>query len=110
MLIYIIIQRFYRKGSLTNHKHSERKHHHIHTHGTVDLSIVSTSKGILAVKWSFLSLVMTAVVQIFIVYISGCVALLAYTIHNFGDAAHPFVDCFFPDKTQVYKGIHIWLW
>lgn len=46
---------------------------------------------------------LTAVVQIFIVYISGCVALLAYTIHNFGDAAHPFVDCFSLIKRKSTK-------
>ncbi|HII91768.1 MAG TPA: cation transporter [Methanosarcina sp.] len=66
------------------HKHS---HGHSHTHGTVDPSILATNKGLWAVKWSFIGLMITAILQIFIVSISGSVALLADTIHNFGDAS-----------------------
>ena len=40
-----------------------------------------------ALKWSFVGLLATALVQIAIVLISGSVALLADTIHNFADAA-----------------------
>ena len=61
-------------------------HGHAHTHGIVDPSILATRKGIRAVKWSFLGLFITAVFQIIIVWYSGSVALLADTIHNFGDA------------------------
>ncbi|MFZ2498951.1 MAG: cation diffusion facilitator family transporter [Methanosarcina sp.] len=53
----------------------------------MDPSILATSKGLWAVKWSFIGLLITAVLQISIVYISGSVALLADTIHNFGDAS-----------------------
>lgn len=60
---------------------------HSHTHGVVDPAILTTERGIWAVKWSLVGLMLTAVVQVFIVYISGSVALLADTIHNFGDAA-----------------------
>ncbi|MDW5552245.1 cation diffusion facilitator family transporter [Methanosarcina sp.] len=67
-----------------SHKHS---HGHSHTHGTVDPSILATNKGLWAVKWSFIGLMVTAILQIFIVFISGSVALLADTIHNFGDAS-----------------------
>jgi cation diffusion facilitator family transporter len=59
--------------------------HHEHSHG-VDPTIVSTSKGIWAVKWSFIGLMLTTVLQAIIVYFSGSVALLADTIHNLGDA------------------------
>lgn len=38
-------------------------------------------------QWSFLVLFFTAAFQAVIVYLSGSVALLADTIHNFGDAA-----------------------
>jgi cation diffusion facilitator family transporter len=62
-------------------------HQHSHTHGTVDPSILATSKGLWAVKWSFIGLMITAVFQIFVVYISGSIALFADTIHNFGDAS-----------------------
>ena len=75
-----------------SHDHScthpqAHSHGHSHTHGTVDPSILATSKGLWAVKWSFIGLMITAVLQIFIVFISGSVALLADTIHNFGDAS-----------------------
>src|SRR5262249_39367172 len=61
--------------------------HHAHTHGAIDPSILTTDRGIWAVKWSFVGLFITAVFQIFVVLISGSVALLADTIHNFVDAA-----------------------
>jgi len=40
-----------------------------------------------AVKWSFIGLFITALVQVVVVLLSGSVALLSDTIHNFGDAA-----------------------
>ncbi|WP_011306234.1 cation diffusion facilitator family transporter [Methanosarcina barkeri] len=69
------------------HTHNHSKHAHVHTHGAVDPSIISTERGIWAVKWSFVGLMATALVQVVIVYVTGSVALLADTIHNFGDAA-----------------------
>jgi len=65
----------------------EHKNNHTHTHGGVDLSIASTQRGIWAIKWSFIGLFLTALLQIIVVWFSGSVALLADTIHNFGDAA-----------------------
>jgi cation diffusion facilitator family transporter len=53
----------------------------------IDPSIASSTRGLWAVKWSFIGLMMTAVCQVFVVAISGSVALLADTIHNFADAA-----------------------
>ena len=38
-------------------------------------------------KWSFVALFVTALVQLGVVLLSGSVALLSDTIHNFGDAA-----------------------
>jgi cation diffusion facilitator family transporter len=58
-----------------------------HTHGAVDPSIVTTKRGIWAVKWSFAVLMVTAVLQVAVVWFTGSVALLADTIHNFGDAS-----------------------
>jgi Co/Zn/Cd efflux system component len=60
---------------------------HGHTHGVVDPSITTSQRGLWALKWSFAGLFATALIQVFIVWISGSVALLADTIHNFGDAA-----------------------
>jgi len=68
-------------------EHCDNHHHgHSHTHGIVDPSILTTERGIWAVKWSFVGLFITAIFQIIIVYYSGSIALLADTIHNFGDA------------------------
>ena len=52
----------------------------------LDPSIATTERGIWAVKWSFVILAVTTALQLVIVTISGSVALLADTIHNFGDA------------------------
>src|SRR5947207_12254141 len=75
-----------------SHGHGQRGHFHGHgkhghTHGVVDASITTTAQGLWAVKWSFIGLMATAVLQLVVVFISGSIALLADTIHNFGDAA-----------------------
>jgi cation diffusion facilitator family transporter len=70
--------------------HQENHAHgilHFHAHGPADPSLLTTEKGIWAVKWSFVGLMTTALIQMFIVWYSGSVALLADTVHNFGDAA-----------------------
>jgi len=61
-------------------------HDHGHTHGAVDPSIATSERGIWAVKWSFVWLFITALLQVVVVVLSGSVALLSDTIHNFGDA------------------------
>jgi cation diffusion facilitator family transporter len=73
------------------HDH-ERNHQgtHTHTHGTIDPAVLNTERGIWAVKWSLIGLAATAAFQVVIVIITGSVALLADTIHNFGDAATAF--------------------
>lgn len=53
----------------------------------IDYSVLDSEKGIRAVKWSFAGLTITALLQAFVVILSGSIALLADTIHNFGDAA-----------------------
>jgi cation diffusion facilitator family transporter len=68
-------------------KGSHEHHPESYVHGVVDPVIFSTQRGIWAVKWSFLALLLTALFQVFIVLFSGSVALLADTVHNFGDAA-----------------------
>lgn len=71
----------------TNGSHSHGEGGHGHTHGVVDPSIASSERGIWAIKWSFVILAVTAILQLAIVFYSGSVALLADTIHNIGDAA-----------------------
>jgi cation diffusion facilitator family transporter len=53
---------------------------------SIDGALESSAAGIRAVKISLLALGATAVAQIVIVAVSGSVALLADTIHNFSDA------------------------
>ncbi len=90
-----------------HHDHdSGHGHHHDHGHGTtvggamreifaphshdagdsIDSALESSAAGIRAVKVSLIVLGATALAQIGIVAISGSVALLADTIHNFSDA------------------------
>jgi cation diffusion facilitator family transporter len=71
------------------HRHDPHVHHGGlgHTHGAVDPSIATSERGIWAVKWSFVALFVTALLQLGVVLLSGSVALLSDTIHNFGDAA-----------------------
>ena len=52
----------------------------------VDASMESDERGVRALKISLLGLGATAIVQLAIVLFSGSVALLADTLHNFGDA------------------------
>ena len=79
--------------------HGEHAHHgHGHTHGIVDPSIATTDRGLWALKWSFVGLMVTAAIQVVVVVLSGSVGLLADTIHNFADAA-----------TAIPLGIAFWL-
>jgi len=66
---------------MTPHEHA-----HHHTHGVINSTILTTSRGIWAVKWSFIGLMITTAFQAVIVYLSGSIALLADAIHNLGDA------------------------
>ena len=68
------------------HGHTHGPGDHGHTHGVIDATIATTARGIWAIKWSFAVMAITAVLQLAVVLFSGSVALLADTIHNFGDA------------------------
>jgi cation diffusion facilitator family transporter len=80
-----------RHGDSHDHGHPHAHNHsgdaHGHTHGAVDPTVLTTARGIRAIKWSFVGLFITALFQVVVVWLSGSVALLADTIHNFGDAA-----------------------
>ncbi|AFY54180.1 putative Co/Zn/Cd cation transporter [Rivularia sp. PCC 7116] len=74
---------------LTRLKVEHHHHHHgdcTHTHGVIDPEIASSALGIWAVKWSLVGLLLTAIVQAAVFWLSGSVALLADIIHNVGDA------------------------
>jgi len=53
---------------------------------SLDAALESSSQGIRAVKISLVALGLTSLAQLAVVVISGSVALLADTIHNFSDA------------------------
>ena len=76
----------------SHHGHSHHGHHHhghgghSHAHGAIDPEIAASAEGLAAVKWSLVGLVITAVLQAVVFWLSGSVALLADLIHNIGDA------------------------
>lgn len=70
-------------GGAHRHGHSD----HGHLHGVVDPAIATTARGLRTITWSCIALLVTAVLQLGVVGLSGSVALLADTLHNFGDAA-----------------------
>jgi Co/Zn/Cd efflux system component len=71
-----------------SHSHGDPNHsHHDHNHGTLDPALLTTERGIWAVKWSLIGLAATALFQVIVVVFSGSIALLADTIHNIADAA-----------------------
>jgi cation diffusion facilitator family transporter len=72
---------------MQHHEHEHDHGEHSHRHGVIDPSLLTTQRGIWAIKWSFVGLFATALLQVLVVAVSGSVALLADTIHNFGDAA-----------------------
>jgi cation diffusion facilitator family transporter len=70
-----------------NGEHNHDHGGHSHSHGAMDPTIATSERGIWAIKWSFVGLMATALLQLVVVALSGSVALLSDTIHNFGDAA-----------------------
>ena len=91
--------------------HHDHDHHHEHNHGhehesgslawlrdaipfahghnhevNIDAPLESSERGIWALKVSLLGLGATALFQLVVVLMSGSVALLADTLHNFSDA------------------------
>jgi cation diffusion facilitator family transporter len=61
-------------------------HGHGHGHGGVDAAILRSHEAMRTLGLSLLILGVTAAVQVVVVVLSGSVALLADTVHNFGDA------------------------
>ena len=60
-------------------------HRHDHLE-RVDRELEASAEGVRAVKLSLLALAATAVLQLVVVALTGSVALLSDTLHNFGDA------------------------
>jgi len=66
-------------------QHLITPHSHGHQQAALDPNL-ATDRGMFALKVSLAGLLVTAIFQVVIVAISGSVALLADTIHNFSDA------------------------
>jgi len=71
-------------GHSHGHEHSHEEHSH--SHGLVDPSIIRSKEGVKAVSISFLVLLVTSLIQVWLFASSHSVALLADTIHNGGDS------------------------
>lgn len=65
--------------------HLFKSHAHDQSPGALDPAL-ATERGIWALKISLVALLVTALFQVAVVAISGSVALLADTLHNFSDA------------------------
>jgi cation diffusion facilitator family transporter len=63
-------------------------HSHSHGEANLDTALATSERGIWAIKISILALGLTTLFQIGIFWISGSVALLADTMHNFVDAVN----------------------
>ena len=93
-----------RKQWLEGHGHDEHHHDHEyprrlrglvgsvfkpHSHDaadSLDTALEASHEGIRALQISLVGLAITAIIQVTIVVLSGSVALLADTVHNFADA------------------------
>ena len=73
------------------HHYEDSGHHsHNHSHGAIDPGILDTQQGVAAIKWSLLVLLVTALLQLGVVFVSNSTALLADAIHNLTDCATAF--------------------
>ncbi len=84
---------------------------HGHIHGVLDPTVPTTDRGIWAIKWSFLILAVTAILQLIVVFVSHSVALFADTIHNIADAgtAIPLWIAFVLARRKADADLHLWL-
>jgi len=85
-----------------NHPHGDHDHHgtgalgwikhtfaHSHdVHEKVDSVMESSARGVRVTAWALVSLTLTTLIQIVIVWFSGSTALFADTVHNLGDGAN----------------------
>ncbi|MEU5262019.1 cation diffusion facilitator family transporter [Amycolatopsis sp. NPDC021455] len=68
------------------HRHSRWRPHSHDSADRVDHALETSRRGVRALVWSFAALFVTALAQLALVLVTGSVALLGDTIHNFADA------------------------
>ena len=64
-------------GHHSEHTGDGGSHTHDHTHSAIDPTLLTTEKGIWAVKWSMVGLLLTAFLQAAVVVVASSMALLA---------------------------------
>jgi cation diffusion facilitator family transporter len=89
-----------------HHPHDDHDHKHDHEHGSglsaairdlirphshdsatkIDSALETDARGVRALKLSLVAMLITAVLQLVVVFATGSVALLSDTLHNFADA------------------------
>lgn len=73
--------------SAHSHAHAHaHSHAHAHEHGLIDADLAESREGVRVLMISLVLLGITAIAQAVVVYYTSSVALLADTVHNFGDA------------------------
>ena len=75
----------HRHGLVARLRHAVTPHSH-DTADQVDSALEGSREGMRCLGWSFLVLTVTALLQVGVVLVSGSVALLGDTLHNFADA------------------------
>ncbi|MBE8525280.1 cation transporter [Amycolatopsis sp. H6(2020)] len=68
------------------HRHSKWRPHSHDSADRVDHALETSRRGMRALVWSFAALSVTAIAQLVLVLVTGSVALLGDTVHNFADA------------------------
>ncbi|NBH03653.1 cation diffusion facilitator family transporter [Amycolatopsis sp. SID8362] len=68
------------------HRHSRWRPHSHDSTDRLDHALETSRRGVRTLVWSFAALFVTAVAQLGLVLVTGSVALLGDTIHNFADA------------------------
>jgi cation diffusion facilitator family transporter len=73
-------------GHSHGHSHDHASGGHGHAHGGIDAAVLGSREAMRTLWRSLVILGLTAAIQLFVVVVSGSVALLADTVHNVGDA------------------------
>lgn len=78
------------RGQDHDHDHHHDEHvggvRHSHAQAAVDQAMEDSREGVRALKISLLGLGATGILQLVLVFVTGSVALLSDTLHNFADA------------------------
>ena len=94
---------FNRKHSHINDQSHGHDDTHNHTHGTIDPVLLTTQRGIWAVKWSLIGLAVTAVFQV------ASTGRYDPQLWRRGNG-HSTVDCLCSGPAEALPALHLRLW